>query len=291
MKVALLGAAGQLGSHLLDVLSGSNEVVALTRKELDLAEISKIEDTLEAVSPNLVINAAAYTAVDRAEDEVGLARRINAEAPGVVARYCSVVDIPLIHYSTDYVFDGSSTVAYLESDEPAPMSVYGETKLAGETAVLEAHEEVLVLRTSWVYSYRGSNFYRTMLRLSGERDELNVVADQYGAPTYAGSIADATVELVRIAEGQGGLSPHQCGVFHLTCSGKTSWHGFAQSLLQLNGVMDTRVNAILTSEYPTPAARPSNSVLDNSRLRDVFDIEMPDWEKALKSCIADGQLA
>ncbi len=287
MKILLLGSLGQVGTHLAGILSRGHELVALSRAELDIANEIPVRDCVTNSSADLVINAAAYTAVDRAEKEVSQAERVNALAPAIIAGLCEDSGTPFIHFSTDYVFDGESDRPYVESDEPNPLGVYGATKLAGERGVLAQGKTSLVLRTSWVYSRHGNNFYKTMLRLAAERDELNVVADQYGAPTYAGSIADATARLVDIIEAQGGIKSGQEGIYHFSCGGQTSWHEFAQRILALNGHNDTRVHAITTADYPTAAVRPAYAVLDNTRLREVFGIRLPHWEQALERCVAE----
>jgi dTDP-4-dehydrorhamnose reductase len=247
---------------------------------LDLSDLEAIGATVSRLSPDIVVNATAYTAVDRAEEERALAFRINAEAPGRLAAACASLGVPLLHYSTDYVFDGNGSRPYLESDPTAPLGVYGESKLAGERAVQDSGARHLIVRTAWVYAMHGHNFLRTMLRLAGERDELRVVADQLGSPTPAWLIADATAAII-----DHGLV--EDGVRHLTSTGETSWHGFAQAIVEqaaADGTLSStpRVTPISTREYPTPAARPTYSVLDTRRLEGEYGLTLPGWRDALR---------
>jgi dTDP-4-dehydrorhamnose reductase len=300
MKLLVVGANGQAGRALLRSLAPLGELVATTRsglldddasrasgditcERLDLSEPDAIAPLVQHVRPDVVINAAAYTAVDRAEDEVDVAFRANAEAPGRLADACAVLGIPLVHYSTDYVFDGRGTRPYREDDPTDPLGVYGRTKLAGEEAIAASGARHLILRTAWVYGLHGHNFLRTMLRVGAERDELRVVADQHGCPTPAWLIADVTAAV--IAQGIA-----ESGVRHLVAGGETSWHGFAEAIFdeaQAAGLIPRapRVIPIATHEYPTRAARPAYSVLDTARLRGEYGVELPHWRDALHRTI------
>ena len=257
---------------------------------IDLADFDGLTTALTRVSPDIVINAAAYTAVDRAEDEVELAQRINGEALRVLGAWAAQHAARVIHYSTDYVFDGGADRAYREEDATHPVSTYGRSKLAGETALRESGARHLIFRTAWVYAARGQNFLRTMLRLGAERDTLRVVDDQIGAPTPARLIADVTAQVVK--QWRRDETPARDGVYHLVASGQTSWCGFARAIFEraqaagLIGQAPT-VQAIRTDEYPTKAARPAWSVLDTAKLRDAFDIALPDWQAALGGVILE----
>lgn len=285
MRTLVLGAGGQVGRELLHALAGQGEVVAATRTgapvdgargaRADLADPASVIALLEAERPERVVNAAAYTAVDRAEGEPALAQVVNAEAPGEIARWCAGQGVPLVHYSTDYVFDGQGSRPYRVDDPTAPLGVYGRTKLAGERAVRAAGGRHLIFRTAWVYAAHGHNFLRTMLRLGAERDALRVVSDQVGTPTPAGLIADVTARALAV---EGAAS----GTWHLTAAGDTSWHGFAEAIFEgaaARGLLSRvpRVEAIPTSEYPTPARRPAYSCLDTSTLERDFGLQLPHW--------------
>ena len=286
-SVLLIGQNGQVTTYLQRILSQDFTMLVAGRAQLDLSEIDSIRAALEFLNPDIIVNPAAYTAVDLAEQESALAFSINRDAVAEIAAYCADTDTPLIHFSTDYVFAGDASAPYLESDIPAPTGVYGASKLAGEQAIEASGAPAIVLRTSWVYSNHGKNFYKTMLNLAQSRDELSVVADQLGAPTYAGSIADATRSLLLIIAGQGQIKPHQKGVYHFSCGGQTSWCEFAKSLFVANGVDQMVVNAIATSEYPTPAKRPAFSVLDCRKLEREFGIALPQWQDALSHCASE----
>ena len=283
MKILISGHTGQVARELQLALS-KHELVSLGRQAFDLSHPDSLRETILRERPALVINAAAYTAVDQAEQEPELAFAINAEAPGVMADACFELDIPLIHYSTDYVFDGSKATPYREADTPCPLSVYGASKAAGEQALRISGCDHLILRTSWVYSQYGRNFLLTMQRLLQEREELSVVDDQIGAPTWAGSIASATAELIdKWQQGH-----HHWGTYHLTCQGETSWFGFASAIaehLRAAGRPCARLRPIPSSEYPTPAQRPLNSRLDGERLEQAWQIRLPDWRTALDACL------
>jgi len=294
MRVLLLGGDGQVGHELRRSLAALGEVVVTTRsgrlavdgsacEPLDLAQADAIEPLLRRVRPDRVVNATAYTAVDRAESERELAFAVNAQAPARLAELCAADGIGLIHYSTDYVFDGNGTRPYLESDPTGPLSVYGESKLAGEEAIRASGAAHLILRTAWVYATHGHNFLRTMLRLGAERDELRVVADQHGSPTPAWLLADAAAAVLR----QGIVEP---GVRHIVAGGQTSWHGFAEAIFDealLRGLIARRpqVLPITTADYPTPARRPNYSVLDSSRLQAEYGLSIPQWRDALKTTL------
>ncbi|MDQ2702759.1 MAG: dTDP-4-dehydrorhamnose reductase [Pseudomonadota bacterium] len=291
-RILLLGADGQLGTELRRALAPLGELVSATLsgrvddascEAADFAQPASLRSLVERIAPDIVVNAAAHTAVDRAEQERELAFTINAEAPGVLARACAARDARLVHYSTDYVFDGRGTRPYREEDPTSPLGVYGKSKRAGELAVLESGARHLLFRTAWVYAAHSSNFLRTMLRVGAERDELRVVADQVGTPTPAALIADVTAQALQ-------SDPQRSGLWHLTPLGQTSWHGFAEAIFA--GAFERsllsrrpRVEAIATADYPTPAARPAYSVLDCSALQHDFDIQLPDWRDGLSATL------
>lgn len=285
MKVLVCGRNGQVAQALQGALAGLGEVHLLGREQLDLAHPQQLRAPLRELRPDLVINAAAYTAVDQAESEPQLAFAINAEAPRVLAEEAARLGVPLIHYSTDYVFDGSKTTPYAEDDAPNPLGVYGRSKLAGEQAITAVGGEHLILRTSWVYSRHGRNFLLTMQRLLQERPQLKVVSDQIGAPTWAGTLAASTRALIeRWQQGQAGA----WGTYHLTAQGETSWFGFAQAIaqqLKAQGLPCAELLPITSSEYPTPAQRPLNSRLDCSRLAREWQVAQPHWHQALIDCL------
>ena len=303
MKIVLFGAAGQLGQTFLEDgrLAELGEVIATTRDgatvanvatvAADLGDPASVTAVLEAVQPDVVINAAAYTAVDRAEQEEALAHCSNAEAPGAMARWAAAHGALLVHYSTDYVFDGESPTPYPVDAPTAPLSAYGRSKLAGEQAVLAAGGHHLILRTAWVYAAHGKNFLRTMLRLAGERDELRVVADQQGTPTTTGIITAATlIALERWRDAPASERPALEGVHHLVAGGSTSWHGFACAIVERAhalGLIERapRVTAIGTSEFPTPARRPSYSLLDNREFQATFRTTLPSWQHGLEDVL------
>jgi dTDP-4-dehydrorhamnose reductase len=283
MKILLLGKNGQLGWELQRALAPLGELVALDRAgedglSGDLAKPAALADTVRALAPDVIVNAAAHTAVDRAESEPALARAINTEAVAALAAEAARLGAWLIHYSTDYVFDGSGTRPWREDDPTGPLSVYGATKLAGEEAIRASGCAHLIFRTSWVYAARGGNFAKTMLRLAAERERLTVIADQHGAPTGAELIADVSAHALRAAR----TNPALAGTYHLAAAGETSWHGYAGFVIdearRLGRTLQVReIAAILTADYPTPAARPLNSRLDTIRLRTAFDLVLPDW--------------
>jgi len=283
VRILLTGVNGQVGWELQRTLAPLGEVVAADRSRLDLSDTAGIRRSVAAIAPDLIVNPAAYTAVDKAESEPGLAHAINAAAPGELA----ACGIPLVHFSTDYVFDGRKPGAYTEADAPNPLGVYGASKLAGEEAVARAGIPHLILRTSWVYGLRGRNFLLTMQKLARERDSLSVVDDQFGAPTWSRLIAEATALAVARWLDRPDLTA-TTGVYHLTCGGRTSWHGFTAAILAHLAASDAklaRLVAIPSSGYPTPAARPANSQLDCRKLADTFGVRLPDWEQALALCL------
>jgi len=293
--VLLFGGNGQLGQELRRALAPLGEVVVTTRsgtlpdgtacETADFNAPASLTALLDRVRPDVVVNAAAYTAVDRAEDDRDAAWRANAEAPGVIARWCAAAGVPLVHYSTDYVFDGQGSRPYREEDATAPLGAYGGSKLDGEQAIRAAGGRHLIFRTAWVYASHSANFLRTMLRVGAERDVLRVVADQVGTPTPAALIADVTAQAL---QHPGGLS----GTWHLTANGETSWHGFAEAIFAeavAAGKLARapKVEAITTAEYPTPAKRPAYSRLDVSKLESDFGIVLPGWQDGLKRVIAE----
>jgi len=283
--ILIIGKSGQVSQYLQQALSEHYQLHVTNRDELDLANPETIQPVLKWLSPDVIINPAAYTAVDAAEQESELAFKINRDAVAQIAQYCASTNTPLIHYSTDYVFAGDADKAYAEQDQTAPQGVYGQSKLEGELAVLQSSAPALILRTAWVYSNHGKNFYKTMLALSKTRNELSVVNDQHGSPTFAGSIAAVTKVLLDQVVQQGGISTEQRGIYHLTCQQQTTWSEFAKQIFALNDITEMTVNGIPSSEYPTPAKRPAFSVLNGEKLHTVFGVRLPDWQEALQQCV------
>lgn len=286
--ILLTGVNGQVGFELERSLQGLGRVVALDRSRLDLGNLDQVRQVVREVKPALIVNPAAYTAVDKAESEVETCMRANAEAPGVMAEEARKLGAALVHYSTDYVFDGTKGGAYVEDDVVNPQNVYGKSKLAGEQAIAASGCDHLIFRTSWVYGTRGKNFLLTMLRLGAEREELSVVADQMGAPTWSNTIATLTSNV--LAQAVGGSDDwwkQSSGVYHLTASGATSWHGFAQAIFD-NSKLEKKptVKAIPAASYPTPAARPSNSRMSGEKLFTTFGVKAPEWDEALRLSMA-----
>jgi dTDP-4-dehydrorhamnose reductase len=279
--ILVTGANGQLGAELANALTPYGRVVATGHAELDLANADAIVAKVRELRPALIVNAAAYTAVDQAEKEDALARAVNGVAPGILADEAKRAGAVLIHYSTDYVFDGRATTPYLEDAPVNPLSAYGRSKLEGERAVAASGADALVLRTSWVYGRRGRNFLTTMLRLAGERDEIRVVDDQTGVPNWSRELARATARIV--ARGLPWVAERR-GLFHLTARGSTTWYGFARAILA--DVPRVRIVPITTAEYPTPAKRPHWSVLDAARFERTFGFAPPDWHVSLAECLA-----
>lgn len=288
MNILLTGAHGQVGWELRRTLSTLGRVVAVDQQDMDLTDPDAIRRVVAEIQPRIIVNPAAYTAVDRAEGEPDLAHKVNAEAPGILAEAAAKSGALLVHYSTDYIFDGSGERPWQEGDAPGPINVYGATKLAGEQAIAASGCRHLIFRTSWVYGARGANFLLTMRRLMRERPELKIVDDQIGAPTWCRSLAEATAQvLAQVGSSfRGADKPEPWGVYHMTNGGETSWHGFASAILELEGLeKPPRLLSIPTSGYPLPAPRPLNSRLDNGKLERVFGLRLPDWRQALKLCL------
>jgi dTDP-4-dehydrorhamnose reductase len=290
LNILLTGVNGQVGWELRRALSPLGRVIGLTSRDLDLADSDAIRARVAELKPQLIVNPAAYTAVDKAESEPERARAINAIAPGVLAEAAKACGALLVHYSTDYVFDGGLDRPYREDDAPNPQNVYGATKLEGEQAVRASGARHLILRTSWVYGRRGANFLLTMRRLMNERPELKIVDDQHGAPTWCRTIADTTALMLAqsLSPARGADRPEPWGTYHLTNAGETTWYGFARAIAERTLLERPPVlTAIPTSGYPTPARRPANSRLDNGKLARVFGLRPPPWREALERCLAD----
>ncbi|WP_213228618.1 dTDP-4-dehydrorhamnose reductase [Caballeronia sp. NK8] len=285
--ILLTGVNGQVGFELARSLQGLGKVVALDRTGLDLSDLDQIRQVVRDVKPSLIVNPAAYTAVDKAESDVDAAMRANGEAPGLLAEEAKRLGAALVHYSTDYVFDGTKEGAYVEDDAVNPQNVYGKTKLAGEQAIAASGCDHLIFRTSWVYGARGKNFLLTMLRLGAERDELSVVGDQMGAPTWSNTIATLTANvLAQAVAADDGWWSGKSGLYHLTAGGSTSWAGFAKTIFELSSSeKKPQVRDIPAASYPTPAQRPSNSRMSNDKLYAAFGVRAPDWREALRLCL------
>ena len=294
MKILLLGKNGQVGWELQRSLAPLGELIALDRHSVgqcgDLSNLAGLADTVRAIRPDVIVNAAAHTAVDRAESEPELANTLNALAPGVLAQEAAQVGALLVHYSTDYVFDGSGERPWQESDTPAPLSVYGHSKLAGERRIQSAGVRHLIFRTSWVYGARGGNFAKTMLRLAQERERLTVINDQFGAPTGADLLADVTAHAIR----QVLAHPQDAGLYHLAAAGATTWHAYAQHVLAQARlekptlpIKATEVAPVLTSAFPTPARRPLNSRLSTQHLQSTFGLTLPPWQQGVNRMLAE----
>ena len=294
MKILLLGKNGQVGWELQRSLAPLGELVALDRHSTDLCgDLTRLQDlaeTVQALRPDVVVNAGAHTAVDKAESEPELARTLNALAPGVLAREAGKIGALLVHYSTDYVFDGGGSRPWLETDTPAPLSVYGRTKLEGEQMIQSASDRHLIFRTSWVFAARGGNFAKTMLRLAQERERLTVIDDQWGAPTGAELLADVTAHAIR----QVLRRPRDAGLYHLAAQGEVSWNGYAKHVIAQVGrvqsaikIVAKEVVAVPTSAFPTPAARPANSRLDCGRLQTTFGLQLPPWRQGVDRMLAE----
>ncbi|HGL5382529.1 dTDP-4-dehydrorhamnose reductase [Burkholderia orbicola] len=288
--ILVTGVNGQVGFELLRSLQGLGRVVACDRSMLDLSDLDRVRSVVRELKPSIIVNPAAYTAVDKAETDVDAARRLNAEVPRAFAEEAARLGAALVHYSTDYVFDGTKEGAYVETDATNPQNVYGLTKLEGEQAIAATGCAHLILRTSWVYGRRGKNFLLTMLKLGSERPELRVVADQVGAPTWSKTIATATAHIVAqaLAADDADWWAQRSGVYHFTSAGATSWHGFAEAIFaQAMGERAPRVLPIPASDYPVPAKRPSNSRLSHDKLTEAFGLRLPDWADALKLCLSE----
>jgi dTDP-4-dehydrorhamnose reductase len=281
LKILITGANGQLGNEFRTLANRhpEHEFIFLTRQELSISDAGNVKQVLQQHRPNWVVNCAAYTAVDKAETEKDLAMAINAEAAGVLAEACAALNAKFIHISTDYVFDGSSAQPYREDAATGPINTYGITKLRGEELVLQKNPDAIIIRTSWVYSFFGNNFVKTMMRLMKERESINVVSDQVGSPTYAADLANA---IMRIIENNNAGKAK--GIFHYSNEGQISWYEFAQAIKELTG-SKCAVNPIPSSAYPTPAKRPQYSLLDKTRIRTVFGIDIPHWRESLRVCV------
>jgi dTDP-4-dehydrorhamnose reductase len=294
-RVLLLGSAGQVGRELQASFSDFGELTCADRKAADLAHPEQVRELARSVAPKVILNAAAYTAVDRAESEPELAKTVNADAPRVLAEEASRLGALLVHFSTDYVYDGSKQEPWNENDEPNPLSVYGATKLAGERGIEGTGCKCLIFRTSWVYGPHGKNFLFTMLRLARERERLTIVDDQIGAPTTSMEIASATRRIVEgVMEGRFGAEKDWAGTYHMTCGDSTTWFRFAQAIFaragHLLGGKIPEIVPIATADYPTPARRPRNSVLSNTRLQERFGVQLAPWPAALDAVMAELQL-
>jgi dTDP-4-dehydrorhamnose reductase len=294
MKILLFGKNGQLGWELQRSLAPLGELISLDRHSQnlcgDLGNLSGLADTVRALCPDVIVNAAAHTAVDKAESEPELARTLNALAPGVLAHQADKLGAWLVHYSTDYVFDGSGEQPWRETDTPAPLSVYGQSKLEGERLIAERCQRHLIFRTSWVYAARGGNFAKTMLRLAQERERLTVIDDQWGAPTGADLLADVTAHAVRQAMARA----QDAGLYHLAAGGQTTWNGYAKHVLAQAGrtssaikIVAKEVAAVPTSAFATPARRPHNSRLDTGKLQSTFGLKLPDWHQGVDRMLAE----
>jgi dTDP-4-dehydrorhamnose reductase len=290
-RILLIGKNGQVGWELHRTLAPLGDVIAVGRNELDLAKSKSIRNCIRESKPDCIVNVAAYTAVDLAEQEQDLAFAINADAPAVLAEEAKAIGATLIHYSTDYVFDGTKSDPYSEEDSPNPLGVYGKSKLAGEEAISASGCNHLILRTSWVYGARGHNFLQTMLRLAKERKHLRVVNDQTGAPTWSRMIAEATALMLfqKFQRMESSDNAFLMGIFNLSGGESTTWYGFAQEIFCIASakrmISMPQLDAIPSSEYPTPAARPSNSILDNQKLFEVFGISLPSWREGVALCL------
>lgn len=292
MNITIIGSDGQIGRRLLTSLAPLGSITALTRSQLDLSDLNAIETTLANTKPDIIVNAAAYTDVDGAEDDKDTAACINAEAPSQIARAAHSCGAVLVHYSTDYVFDGTNPTPYRPDDATNPLSVYGTTKRDGEHGILAIdgdNQRSLIFRTSWIYDNVGSNFLLTMQRLAHEHDTLKVVNDQHGAPTFSKTIADATAQI--LAQTVSGEHGARClvapgGIYHLTCTGETTWFGFASAIID-HGPHQPTVEPVTSDAFPRPAHRPSNSRLDLTKTIETFELSLPSWQEALAECLQE----
>lgn len=286
--ILLFGHDGQIGGQLFSRLSELGNVTGVSYPQVDFADGDRVRRLVRDAAPDLIVNAAAYTAVDKAESDLDAAVAANTTGPQVLAEEATRLDACLVHYSTDFVFDGAQSVPYTEEDQPRPISVYGRTKWEGDRAVMRLGGKYLIFRVSWIYGLKGKNFLLTMQRLGRERREVRVVNDQVGSPTWCASVAEATTKVLKGIFAQDdwrATCEKKSGVYHMTCSGQTSWHGFARAILP----PDVDVVPIPTEAYPTPACRPAYSVLDCGKLRRTFGIDMPDWRETLTACLDSGQ--
>ncbi|MEM7018914.1 MAG: dTDP-4-dehydrorhamnose reductase [Pseudomonadota bacterium] len=293
-KILLIGAQGQVGTELSRTLQPIGDVVPVdiagTPLTIDLGDHASIGTIVRRVNPSIIVNAAAYTAVDQAEQEPGIAQTINADAPGILAEEAKTHGALMVHYSTDYVYDGTKPEPFVETDTPDPQNVYGKTKLAGDEAIAAAGCDYFIFRTSWVYGLYGRNFLLTMQKLAREQDKLQIVSDQIGGPTWSRMIAETTAQVL------GQLNSPLCdrdaselsGVYHLTCGGKASWYDFAKAIVD-NEENPPAVEPIATADYPVPAKRPLNSLLSNDKLAETFGLRLPDWDTALALCLSTGK--
>ena len=289
-RILIVGAAGQVGVELQRSFADCGPIIAVDRESIDLASAEQTRRLVRSVGPEIILNAAAYTAVDKAESEPELAMAINAQAPRVLAEEALRSNALLVHYSTDYVFDGSKQEPWTEEDAPHPLNVYGTTKLAGEQAIQSTGGRHLIFRTSWVYGPHGNNFLLTMLRLGRERERLSIVDDQFGAPTTSIELAQATRKIVcGVLDGRFGDTKDWAGLYHMTCCGSTTWRRFTEAIFSGAGpLLDGKVPEVVpieTKDYPTPARRPRNSVLSNAKLQDCFGVQLASWEAALEAVL------
>lgn len=293
-RILITGKDGQIGWELQRSLASLGEVTATDRRTLDISDPAVIRRVIREIRPQIIVNAAAYTAVDQAESDAATAMAVNGVAPGIMAEEARRLGAVLIHYSTDYVFDGARQTPYTEEDAPHPLNEYGSSKLAGERAIQDVGGAYLILRTGWVYGWRGRNFLRTILKLAAEKDELRIVDDQTGSPTWSRAIAELTGQIVarRVDRADAAERLGECaGIYHITAKGETSWYGFAKRIMEktegVTGRRMTRLSAIVTSEYPVAAKRPAYSVLSNRKLVQTFGLELPSWETMIDLCLSD----
>lgn len=289
--ILVTGKNGQVGYELQRALMSLGFVIAVDKQQINLADSDSIRAVVAQIKPDVIVNAAAYTAVDKAESEQELAMQINGIAPGILAEQAKELNALLIHYSTDYVYDGTKTGIYVETDVTNPVNYYGLSKLAGEQAIQTSGVDHLILRTSWVYGARGNNFLLTMLRLMKEREVLNVINDQHGTPTWSRLIAEVTAHIIKQAMQEREKAEFNSGVYHLTSSGETTWHGFATKIAELTTNKESlkikTIEKISTSQYPTPAKRPHNSRISTQALSERFSLTLPAWDDALSLCMED----
>lgn len=292
MKILVTGKNGQVGHELMITLAPLGKVIGVDVKECDLSQSAAIEALLDKVSPDIIVNPAAYTAVDKAESESTIAHAVNAQAPKILARYAARHNILLVHFSTDYIFDGTKEGAYQEDDEANPKSVYGKTKWLGEEAVRKMAAKHIIIRTSWVFGSHGVNFLKTMLKLAQERDKLSIVADQFGAPTSAKLLAEVTAQIIKELQEPGFY--RKFGTYHVVAKGETSWHGYAKLVIEkanalgvVTKISPDQIKPITTKEYPVPAPRPANSRLDTTKVLSTFSIRLPKWQDEVGSVVKE----